>query len=111
MYCTNCGQQIADESKFCSQCGKATRPETAVAVARPDRLVRLRAGKKIAGVCTGFARYLGMDVTLVRIVWLVTALTAGVGFIAYLVAWIAMPYGDDLVYSPPDADRYPVTHV
>ena len=63
------------------------------------RLVRIRAGKKIAGVCTGFARYLGVDVTLVRIVWLVTALTAGVGFIAYIVAWIAMPI-DVPPYSP-----------
>ena len=51
-------------------------------------------GKKIAGVCTGFARYLAVDVTLVRIVWLVIALTAGVGFIAYIVAWIAMPAVD-----------------
>jgi phage shock protein PspC (stress-responsive transcriptional regulator) len=40
----------------------------------------------------------------------VTAFTAGVGFIAYIVAWIAMPYGDDQLYSQPDADRYPVTH-
>jgi phage shock protein PspC (stress-responsive transcriptional regulator) len=48
-------------------------------------------GKKIAGVCGGFARYLRLDVTLVRIVWLLTALTCGVGFIAYIVAWIAMP--------------------
>ena len=40
-----------------------------------------------------------MDVTLVRIVWLVIALLTGVGFIAYIVAWIAMPYGD-LVIMP-----------
>jgi len=33
-------------------------------------------GKKIAGVCAGFARYMGVDVTLVRVVWLVIALTA-----------------------------------
>ncbi|MCU0228926.1 MAG: PspC domain-containing protein [Bryobacterales bacterium] len=47
--------------------------------------------KKIGGVCAGFARYLNVDVTLVRIVWLVTALATGIGFIAYLIAWIAMP--------------------
>ena len=69
--------------------------------------MRIRQGKKIAGVCTGFARYLGVDVTLVRLVWLVIAFTAGVGFIAYIVAWIAMPLEDAPVYSgtevhPPD---------
>ena len=59
-------------------------------------------GKKIAGVCTGFARYLNVDVVLVRIAWLVIALTAGVGFIAYIVAWIAMPREEmPVVYSQP----------
>ena len=68
-----------------------------------ERLVRIREGKKIAGVCTGFARYMGVDVTLVRVVWLVIALTAGVGFIAYLVAWIAMPLVDTPLYSRADS--------
>jgi phage shock protein C len=66
-------------------------------------LVRVRAGKKIAGVCAGFARYLDVDVILVRIVWLVITLTAGVGLIAYLVAWIAMPMEETVVYSQPPA--------
>lgn len=74
------------------------------------RLVRLRAGKKIAGVCAGFARYVGMDVTLLRIVWLVTGLTAGVGFIAYIVAWIAMPYDDAALDPQSDSERYSVAN-
>ena len=47
--------------------------------------------KKIAGVCAGFARYLEVDVVLVRVLWLAAALCTGVGFIAYIVAWIVMP--------------------
>jgi phage shock protein C len=47
--------------------------------------------KSIAGVCAGFARYLDIDVTLTRILWLCIAIFTGVGFIAYLVAWIVMP--------------------
>ena len=43
-----------------------------------------------------------MDAVLVRIVWLVIALTAGVGFIGYIVAWIAMPREETVVvYSQP----------
>ena len=103
MYCTNCGQQIRDESHFCSQCGKSTRPEALPPAGVGERLVRIREGKKIAGVCNGFARYMAVDVTLVRVVWLVIALTAGVGFIAYLVAWIAMPLVDTPLYSRADA--------
>ena len=43
------------------------------------------------------ARYLDMDVTLIRVLWLAIAITTGVGFIAYLAAWIVMPsdYGWD----------------
>jgi len=47
--------------------------------------------KKIAGVCAGMARYLDMDVTLIRVLWLAIAVITGVGFIAYLAAWIVMP--------------------
>jgi phage shock protein PspC (stress-responsive transcriptional regulator) len=38
-----------------------------------------------------------MDVTFVRVLWLAIAITTGVGFIAYLAAWIVMPsdYGWD----------------
>lgn len=109
MFCTSCGVELSEGSKFCSQCGRACGPVQAVAT-RPERLVRLRNGKKIAGVCAGFARYLNVDVTLIRIVWAVLFLTAGVGLIAYIVAWIAMPYGDDEVYSQPNADRHPVAN-
>ena len=47
--------------------------------------------KKIAGVCAGFARYIDVDVTLIRVIWLILAFGTGVGFIGYIVAWIAMP--------------------
>jgi phage shock protein PspC (stress-responsive transcriptional regulator) len=47
--------------------------------------------KKILGVCAGFARYLDVDVTLVRVLWLAVAIITGGGFIAYLAAWIVMP--------------------
>jgi phage shock protein C len=102
MYCTTCGQQLRDASNFCPACGKPVGAECASAIYRP-RLVRVREGKKIAGVCAGFARYLDMDVTLVRIVWLVITLTAGVGLIAYIVAWIAMPLEEPVVYPQPAA--------
>ena len=45
----------------------------------------------IAGVCAGFARYFGIDVTLVRLVWLATLILAGTGLVAYIICWIVMP--------------------
>jgi len=58
-------------------------------MARP--LMLDKRNKKIAGVCAGVARYLGVDVVLVRALWLGIALCAGVGFCVYLAAWIVIP--------------------
>ncbi|MCX6624801.1 MAG: PspC domain-containing protein [Acidobacteria bacterium] len=92
MYCTNCGIELRSEDRFCSQCGG--RPPLAgvptPGSTRPP-LALDRSRKKIAGVCAGFARYLDVDVVLVRLIWLMVAFSTGVGFIAYLVAWIVMP--------------------
>jgi len=47
----------------------------------------------MAGVCAGFARYLGLDVTLVRILWVVITVfpLPFFGLVSYIVAWIVMP--------------------
>jgi phage shock protein C len=48
---------------------------------------------KLGGVCAGFARYLGVDVTLVRILWIVLMVwpLPLFGLVSYIVAWIVMP--------------------
>ena len=47
----------------------------------------------IAGVCAGLAEYLGWEITLVRILYLVISiLSAGFpGILVYLIFWIVMP--------------------
>ncbi len=48
--------------------------------------------KKIGGVCGGIAEYLGVDSTIVRLIWIVvTLLSWGLGIIAYLIAWAIIP--------------------
>lgn len=53
--------------------------------------MRSRTDEKIAGVCGGFAEYLELDSTLVRLIWLALLFLGGWGLIAYIVAWIVMP--------------------
>ena len=89
MYCTQCGVELRDDDRFCSRCGGRTA--VGVAVSPPKTLALDKRNKKIAGVCAGFARYLDIDVVFVRVVWLAVALATGVGFLAYLAAWIIMP--------------------
>ncbi|MHB1595363.1 MAG: PspC domain-containing protein [Streptosporangiaceae bacterium] len=55
-------------------------------------LVRPKEGRIIAGVCAGVADYLGVDVTIIRLVLAVlTIFTAGTGVLAYAAAWAVIP--------------------
>jgi len=86
MYCNACGKAIAEDDRVCSQCGKLVGVPTT-----PKKLMRVRAEKKIAGVCAGMAQYFNLDVTLVRILWLMLAFIGGWGILGYFIAWIVMP--------------------
>jgi phage shock protein C len=56
------------------------------------RLTRRGNDRMIAGVCSGVADYLGIDVTLVRLLTVVAAIfSVGAVAVAYIAAWILMP--------------------
>ncbi len=55
--------------------------------------------KIIGGVCGGFAEYLEVDPTIVRMVWALLAFFNGIGFIAYIVALILIPANPNPNYS------------
>ena len=46
--------------------------------------------KKIAGVCSGMAKYFDVDVTLVRVGFLVFVFAVGGGLLAYILFWILL---------------------
>ena len=54
-------------------------------------LTKSLSDKKIAGVCSGVAKYFGVDPTVVRIAWALLVLLFGVGIFLYLVCWLLMP--------------------
>jgi phage shock protein PspC (stress-responsive transcriptional regulator) len=43
---------------------------------------------------------MAVDVVLIRVIWLALAFCTGIGFIAYLVAWIIMPKEQPAVAVP-----------
>jgi phage shock protein C len=95
MFCPQCGREYSQRVNFCCHCGAAM----SVPVQMPQKkLARSRTDKKIAGVCGGFAEYLDMDVTLVRLLWIMLVFVGGWGAIGYLVAWIIMP--EEPAFSP-----------
>jgi len=55
------------------------------------KLFRDTDDKKIAGVCSGLALFLGVDVVLMRVIFLIALICGSAGFWIYVVIWIAAP--------------------
>jgi phage shock protein C len=55
------------------------------------RLYRSGRDKILGGVCGGIAEYLKIDPVIIRLLWVVAALTWGSGVLAYIIAWIIIP--------------------
>jgi phage shock protein C len=102
MYCTRCGTRLDDSVRFCTACGKSTSMTPSApldtpffapgAAATPKKLRRISNGKKLAGVCIGYAEYFDMDVTLMRLIWVgLLLIPPHLGLIAYLVSWAVLP--------------------
>ncbi|AWK49631.1 PspC domain-containing protein [Clostridium beijerinckii] len=47
--------------------------------------------KKLAGVCGGFAKYFGIDSTLVRIGYIALILCGGTGILLYIICALVIP--------------------
>ncbi len=55
------------------------------------KLYRSTTDRVLAGVCGGLGEYLNVDPVLLRVVWAVFFFAAGMGLLAYIIAWIVMP--------------------
>lgn len=66
----------------------------------PKRLYRSKTEKIFGGVCGGLGNYFSIDPVLVRVIWAVLLFAGGVGFLAYILAWIIIP---EEPYIPPAA--------
>ena len=58
------------------------------------KLYRTQDNKIIAGVCSGFADYFNVDITIVRLIWIFFTIFGGVGILAYIFSVILIPEGD-----------------
>jgi phage shock protein C len=75
---------------------------TAPAQAPYKQLRRPTTDRMIAGVASGIGRYLGVDPTVVRVIFAVAGLlTGGLALLAYPIMWFLMPE------EPADAPAWP----
>ncbi len=94
MFCSKCGKPIDPSSRFCPACGAtiAGAPPIPGVAPNPNRLIRPRENRMIAGVCAGIALHFGWDVNLVRILTAVISFfSGGIGLVVYLIAWVVIP--------------------
>lgn len=47
--------------------------------------------KMVCGVCAGIGEYLGIDATVVRLLWVIFSMVGGSGILAYIIAVIIIP--------------------
>lgn len=55
------------------------------------RLYRSHQDRMLGGVCGGLAEYLGLDPTVVRLVFLLLFFLGGQGLLVYLIMWLIVP--------------------
>ncbi len=55
------------------------------------KLYRSRTDRVLGGVAAGLADYLNLDITLVRLAFLLLGLADGAGVLLYLAMWIVVP--------------------
>jgi phage shock protein C len=91
MFCTKCGVQLEERDGYCYDCGTPTGRQKE-SVTNRLRLMRTRSDRKIAGVAGGMGKYLDVDPTLMRVLWLLLFFALPpAGLIGYIAAWIVMP--------------------
>lgn len=59
------------------------------------KLYKSKTDKKIAGVCGGLGEFLGLDSTIVRLIWAILALFAGSGLLLYIICALILPEKPD----------------
>lgn len=78
------------------------------------KLYRNETNKMLGGVCSGLADYLDIDVTIVRVVFILMALFGLSGVLIYIIMWIVVPrqrisnYGADYRVKPEPVMPLPV---
>ncbi len=56
------------------------------------KLYKVEEGKKLCGVCLGLAEFLKVDVSIVRILWVLLTLCASIGLWLYIACALILPW-------------------
>jgi len=68
----------------------------------PKRLYRSGKDRVVGGVCGGLSDYFDIDPLLIRIIFIILALSGGLGILIYLAAWLIIPGQGE---APPNTEE------
>ena len=63
-------------------------------------LYRCRHDRKLAGVSSGLAEFFDLDVSLIRILWILSIFVGGIGILLYIVMAIIVPIEPEFISQP-----------
>ncbi len=88
--CVRCGKAICPEEAvtikgklYCKECAEKTGTQ--------KKLYRSRKDRMLSGVCGGLAEYIGIDPTIVRVLWVIISLVYGSGILIYIILALIVP--------------------
>jgi phage shock protein PspC (stress-responsive transcriptional regulator) len=71
----------------------------------PNKPYRSQTDRMLGGVCGGLAKYLHVDLTIVRLFFVILTLLGGFGPLVYLIMWIVVPL-ENHVYTDTHPERF-----
>ncbi len=88
----------------CVRCGKAIGPDEAVTIngklyckecagkmGEQKKLYQSRKDRMLFGVCGGLAEYIGIDPTIIRVLWVIISFAYGFGILMYIILALIVP--------------------
>jgi phage shock protein C len=77
----------------------------------PKKMYRSRSERMIAGVCGGMGKYLNLDATVIRLLFVLLSIFTGVvpGLILYLILMFVIP--EEPLETPPASPETPESEV
>ena len=84
-------RDFTDDEAVENETEKTAKHDKSAEADAPKRLYRDTQNGLIAGVASGLAAYTGIDVLLIRILFVVLAFASGAGILLYILIWLLAP--------------------